>query len=325
MNMTRREFVFCCSAALISAMSGASGAILPQKSRAGAFARRKRSYSVPVLGDIHFDSPDSSSYHSDYTHSTSRQRYEAHLAEHVRNAEMWKERLPRLIRASGTCLASDAAFALQVGDLVQGDCGNAATHKRMLDFVKRHDPARLVDGPSGWCDFEGGQVKTYGQKRRTKTDHLPANECEAADVVDYHYYRGPAMPPANDRRVSFLGEFGGLGHPVEGHLWHECDQGIAANVGRGSWGYGGIEDTRTREGLEQTYLGLMEKLGDIAEAGLAGSIYTQTTDVEIEINGLLTYDRKVLKYNPAALKAAHEAIIHRASESAKENREGITP
>jgi len=69
----------------------------------------------------------------------------------------------------------------------------------------------------------------------------------------------------------------------------------------------------------------MEKLGDFAEAGLAGSIYTQTTDVEIEINGLLTYDRKVLKYNPAVLKAAHEAIIRRASESAKENREGITP
>ena len=133
------------------------------------------------------------------------------------------------------------------------------------------------------------------------------------------------MPPVNDRRVSFLGEFGGLGHPVEGHLWLESDQGVAANVGRGSWGYGGIEDTRTREGLEQTYLGLMEKLGDFAEAGLAGSIYTQTTDVEIEINGLLTYDRKVLKYNPAVLKAAHEAIIRRASESAKENREGITP
>ena len=55
------------------------------------------------------------------------------------------------------------------------------------------------------------------------------------------------------------------------------------------------------------------------------SIYTQTTDVEIEINGLLTYDRKVLKYNPAVLKAAHEAIIRRAPESAKENREGITP
>ena len=80
----------------------------------------------------------------------------------------------------------------------------------------------------------------------------------------------------------------------------------------GSWGYGGIEDTKTREGLEKTYLGLIEKLGDFAEQGLAGSIYTQTTDVEIEINGLLTYDRKVLKYNPAVLKAAHDRVIKRA-------------
>ena len=80
----------------------------------------------------------------------------------------------------------------------------------------------------------------------------------------------------------------------------------------GSWGYGGIEDTKTREGLEKTYLGLMQKLGDFAEQGLAGSIYTQTTDVEIEINGLLTYDRKVLKYNPAVLKKAHEDIFRRA-------------
>ena len=60
----------------------------------------------------------------------------------------------------------------------------------------------------------------------------------------------------------------------------------------------------------------MEKLGDFAEQGLAGSIYTQTTDVEIEINGLLTYDRKVLKYNPAILKAAHESVIRRAHLSA---------
>ena len=56
----------------------------------------------------------------------------------------------------------------------------------------------------------------------------------------------------------------------------------------------------------------MKKLGDLAEKGLGGSIYTQTTDVEIEINGLLTYDRKVLKYNPEVLKAAHEAVIKRA-------------
>ena len=131
MNISRRE----------SLLGAAAFAALPLLA---AFtkppAKGRRTYSVPVLGDIHFDSPDSSFYHSDYTHSTSRERYEAHLAEHVRNAEMWKERLPRLIRASGACLASDAAFALQMGDLVQGDCGNAATHRRMLDdafaFVK---------------------------------------------------------------------------------------------------------------------------------------------------------------------------------------------
>ena len=194
-----------------------------------------------------------------------------------------------------------------------------------LDFVKRYDPTRLVDAPSGWQDLEGGEVITDWQKPRATTPHRPANECEAGDVVDYHYYRGPAMPPVNERRVSFLGEFGGLGHPVEGHLWLESDQAATLEKKDGSWGYGGIEDTQTREGLETAYLGLVAQLGDFAEQGLAGSIYTQTTDVEIEINGLLTYDRRVLKFDPAVLKAAHESVIRRASESAKENREGITP
>ena len=57
----------------------------------------------------------------------------------------------------------------------------------------------------------------------------------------------------------------------------------------------------------------MDKLGELAEKGLGGAIYTQTTDVEIEINGVLTYDRKVLKYNPAVLKAAHERVCARGN------------
>ena len=122
-------------------LSGAAAfAALPPFVASCNSAGKGRLYSVPVLGDIHFDSPDPKFYHTDYTHSTSQKRYEAHLAEHVRNSEMWKERLPRLVRASGACLRKDAAFALQMGDLVQGDCGNAATHRRMLDdafaFVK---------------------------------------------------------------------------------------------------------------------------------------------------------------------------------------------
>ena len=184
--------------------------------------------------------------------------------------------------------------------------GEFLTHA-MLDFTRRYDPTRLVNGPSGCWDWEGGHLLPKGWKweNRVWTQHKPAGECEAADTVDLHLYRGPEMFAVNDRRISFLGEFGGLGHPVEGHLWRTSN--------KGNWGYGGIEDTKTREGLEKTYLGLMEKLGDLAEKGLGGAIYTQTTDVEIEINGVLTYDRKVLKYNPAVLKAAHERVCARGN------------
>ena len=64
----------------------------------------------------------------------------------------------------------------------------------------------------------------------------------------------------------------------------------------------------------------MDKLGELAERGLGGSVYTQTTDVEIEINGLLTYDRKVLKYNPEVLKKAHAEVIRRALEVPRTGR-----
>ena len=182
--------------------------------------------------------------------------------------------------------------------------GRFLTHST-LDWVKRYDPSRLVNGPSGWCDFEGGSPVPDCHPKWT-APHLPEGMCEAADAVDQHCYRGPEMPPVNARRVSFLGEFGGLGHPVSNHLWKASS----------SWGYGGIDDTKTREGLEKTYLGLMAKLGELAENGLGGSVYTQTTDVEVEINGLLTYDRRVLKFDPAILRKAHEEIVRRAAAAA---------
>ena len=186
--------------------------------------------------------------------------------------------------------------------------GEFLTHS-MLDFTRRYDATRLVNGPSGCWDWEGGELLPFGwgDGKRVKTAHKPAGECEAADTVDYHLYRGPTMFPVNDRRISFLGEFGGLGHPVKGHLWREA---------KDSWGYGGIKDTATREGLIQTYAKLLEQVGDLAEKGLAGAVYTQTTDVEIEINGLMTYDRKVMKFEPAALRAVHERVLQRARNAA---------
>lgn len=186
--------------------------------------------------------------------------------------------------------------------------GEFPTHA-MLDFVRAYDPTRLVNGPSGCWDWEGGELLPTGwtePEKRVKTAHKPAGVCEAADTVDYHHYRGPTMFPVNPRRISFLGEFGGLGHPVEGHLWEAAS---------GNWGYGGIEDTKTREGLEKSYAGLLGKVADLARKGLGGAVYTQTTDVEVEINGLMTYDRKVLKFNPSTLKAIHEAVQKAFRES----------
>ena len=181
--------------------------------------------------------------------------------------------------------------------------GEFLTHST-LDFVRRYDRTRLVNGPSGCWDWEGGNIlpKGWAWNNRVFTAHKPAGECEAADTVDMHIYRGPAMFDANDRRISFLGEYGGLGHPVEGHLWK------ASKDGKGNWGYGGINDTKTREGLEKTYLNLLDKVEELAKKGLGGAIYTQTTDVEVEINGILTYDRKVIKFNPETLKSAHSRL-----------------
>ena len=185
-----------------------------------------------------------------------------------------------------------------------GQPGEHLTHA-MLDFVRRYDRTRIVSGPSGCWDWEGGHLLPEGWKweKRVETKHKPAGVCEAADTVDMHLYRGPTMFAVNDRRASFLGEFGGLGHAVSNHVWQSE---------RKIWGYQGMEDTATREGLLKTYLGLMDQVKDLAAKGLAGSVYTQTTDVENEVNGLMTYDRKVLKYDADALRKAHQAIISAA-------------
>ncbi|MBR2837180.1 MAG: M20/M25/M40 family metallo-hydrolase [Kiritimatiellae bacterium] len=174
-----------------------------------------------------------------------------------------------------------------------------------LDWTARYDPTRLVNGPSGWNDYEGGNC-VYEAKvghwrgKKKPTAHKPAGECEAADFVDYHHYPEPVMPPVNDRRISFLGEFGGIALKVKDHLWDVNDK---------NYGYIEAADPKL---LERRYLDYMEKVAEFAAAGMGGSIYTQTTDVEREVNGLLTYDRKVLKFDKAVLKAAHAKILKAA-------------
>ncbi len=142
----------------------------------------------------------------------------------------------------------------------------------ILKWVKEYDPSRLVNGPSGWEDRGFGDMK------------------------DMHRYPGPGMFEPMPDRVSVLGEFGGLGLPVKGHLWKDT----------GNWGY----RTYTSEAeLRDNYRALIHRLHRLIPKGLAAAVYTQTTDVEIEVNGLLTYDRQVLKLDPVETARWHKALF----------------
>jgi beta-galactosidase/beta-glucuronidase len=130
---------------------------------------------------------------------------------------------------------------------------------RIVDMIKKLDPTRLVDNTSGWSDRGVG------------------------DVNDMHMYPGPGSPQPEANRAAVLGEFGGLGLPVRGHTWQ----------GEKNWGYRSFTNA---ESLTTAYIDLVAKLFPlIDEKGLSAAVYTQTTDVEIEVNGLMTYDRALVK------------------------------
>lgn len=139
------------------------------------------------------------------------------------------------------------------------------------DWTKNYDPTRLVNQASGWADRKGG------------------------DVHDKHNYPAPAMFPVEENRVSVLGEFGGLGWAVEGHLWWN----------NRNWGYRTYE---SKEQLAGAYEDLVFTLRTLIPQGLAAAVYTQTTDVEGEINGLLTYDRALMKMELNALAAINKKV-----------------
>ena len=167
-----------------------------------------------------------------------------------------------------------------------------------LRWTRQYDPShRLVNGPSGWRDFEGGD-KGHDAKDRSWGKFPAEGEPVSCDSVDRHDYNfRPSMHATNPGRVSFLGEYGGIGCRVVGHLWTED-----------VWGYGDTGGDTIRVALQQKYVDLSAHVAGLAKKGLGGAVYTQTTDVEGEINGIMTYDRKVLKFDPAAMKKAHEAI-----------------
>lgn len=157
--------------------------------------------------------------------------------------------------------------------------------KEITDWIKKYDPNRLVNGMSGY-NYSPNYRKAYGD---------PGN----GDFIDVHHYGDitpQIIPNSNENRAISLGEFGGKGLFMRGHMWPVYNDAY--------------EMMLNKEHLTDTYILMLTRLEQMIKYfGLSATIYTQTTDVEHEINGLVTYDRKIEKMNINKIQSINKAII----------------
>lgn len=148
---------------------------------------------------------------------------------------------------------------------------------RIADMVKAYDPTRLVNAVSGWA------LRPCG------------------DVYDIHTYQTEVrIPPASLDRASVIGEYGGIGYPIETHLW---------NPEMRNWGY---QTYHSEKELLAAYIYKFDQIVEMMKSkGLSAAVYTQTTDVEGEVNGLMTYDREVIKIPAEKLKEMHSVLYEK--------------
>jgi hypothetical protein len=144
-------------------------------------------------------------------------------------------------------------------------------------WMMAYDPSRLINIASG------------------------GNFWPAGHIADQHKYPDPGFPFEQRERfkdyVKVVGEFGGHGWPVQGHLW---------NPDMRNWGYGGLP--KTIEEYQARYVKSLDALTELKAKGISAGVYTQTTDVEGELNGLMTYDREVIKIPAAKLAELHQRL-----------------
>ena len=135
----------------------------------------------------------------------------------------------------------------------------------IVEWTKSYDPSRLVNPASGG-------------------NHYPVG-----DILDIHNYPDPEMYFYDASRANVLGEYGGIGRKIEGHTW----------VPSKGWGY---VEYDTEEKVTDTYVEYANKLLNLIPRGFSAAVYTQTTDCEVELNGLMTYDREVIKLNEQRIR-----------------------
>ncbi|MBW8684812.1 glycoside hydrolase family 2 protein [Chitinophaga rhizophila] len=148
----------------------------------------------------------------------------------------------------------------------------------ITEWTMKKDPSRLVNSASGGNFYITGHI------------------------LDLHNYPHPAMPSPElfgEKQILVLGEFGGLGLPVEGHTWQKNK----------NWGY---QSFKTSEEMFKRYQDFTQRIAQLIPLGLSAAVYTQTTDVEGEINGFMTYDRKVDKFPIDKLKEDNQKLYNPA-------------
>lgn len=144
--------------------------------------------------------------------------------------------------------------------------------EKVVNWTKEYDPSRLVNPASG------------------------GNHRDCGDIFDIHHYPQPAMFLSDPNRVNVLGEYGGIGLPLPGHLWKEDK----------NWGYVKFQ---SKEEVTAEYVKYAEQLKGFVQRGFSAAVYTQTSDVEGEVNGLLTYDRRELKVDPEIVRKVNQEVI----------------
>jgi len=142
-------------------------------------------------------------------------------------------------------------------------------------WTQKKDPTRLVDPASG------------------------GNHRACGDILDIHHYPEPAMPLFDLQRINIIGEFGGILLTIGDHLW-KADQKQ----------YWDNKAHKTIDEITNIYASYLESLKNLIPKGLSAAVYTQTTDCEVEVNGLMTYDRKLIKMNEDSLKKSTNELSH---------------
>ena len=160
----------------------------------------------------------------------------------------------------------------------------AYDQQRLTEWVKKMDPARLINGHSGEMLYVNEQLRSPSP-----------NAWVSADMTDVHSYPDPMNAPAEPGKARILGEFGGIGVFIPDHQW---------NTGS-AWGYVQV----TIPQLKSKYTIMNQHLKLLEREGLSGSIYTQPFDVEGEQNGLMTYDREIVKIPFAELRQIHHTLV----------------